>query len=64
MRILVGILLTFAGMHLIVIEIKMSIGEYLALDSFSTWAIYVGPLAFGTLMVVTGVRMVRHAAQD
>lgn len=64
MRVLAGILLTFIGMHLIVVEVKKSVGEYLALDSFSTWAFYLAPLAFGTLLVITGVRLVRYAARE
>ena len=64
MRIFAGVLLTFIGMHLIVIAVKMSIGGYLALNSFSTWAYYFAPLALGTLIVVTGVRVVRHAARE
>jgi hypothetical protein len=64
MKIFAGILLTFIGMRLIVVDVEMSLGEYLALDGFSTWGSYFAPLAFGTLLVVTGVRLVRHAVRE
>jgi hypothetical protein len=64
MKILAGILLTFIGIRWIVLEVQLSLGEYLALDSFSTWAFYFAPLVIGTLLVVTGVRMVRHAVRE